>query len=265
MLLYIAFIQKPLTEVSLPEEECPTCAKKGGLIITLYMRYASSIIPFFGMGRTTGVHCKHCDHVLKCPGVFYVKKKYTATIADAIKNIRKNHKRTAWQLIYPWTTCWIILGLVGYGLINLAIRQKTIANNKELLEHPQAGDMYKFDISMSGKSDAKWEKNITLFKVQSISGDTLVMVRNKENALNFGFQESDWKNLSRDNAAFNSKTYKISSQKLTDTTSEGGILEYYDKTTLDSIAKNDVNNKAKGKIIGRLCTNRAELNIVERP
>ncbi|WP_127338597.1 hypothetical protein [Flavobacterium cupreum] len=268
MIYYYQIKYTPLTAVLLPNEECPVCGKTNTIEVVLYMRYLRSLVPFFGMGRTTEVYCTSCDHVIKDPAApFYAKKNYSSGIAENIKNIRASHKRTWWQLIYPWTICWLMLVLAGYGLINQAIIQKKIRDNQELLENPVIGDIYKVYIysQFLDVNTTDQQGMFTLFKLNHISGDTLFMICNKEYPLNYGFQESDWKNLSRNDDAFKSKTYKISFQKLLDTTSERPIWQYYDKTALDSIRKTSPKNNETGQFIGRLCHYNTQLKIIERP
>lgn len=102
-------VTKPLTSKILSDEICPVCEKKDSQELTLYMRYMAVGIPFFGMGRYTGVVCTNCGNVLKNPySSIFAKKKYSDKVASAIKDIRANHKRTLWQLLYPWSI-WFIL------------------------------------------------------------------------------------------------------------------------------------------------------------
>ena len=204
-------ITKPLTSRILSEETCPACNKNGDLQLTLYIRYIALGIPFFGMGRHTGVTCTNCENVLKNPyaSIFakFAKKKYSNTVAAAIKNIRANHKRTLWQLLYPWSI-WFVLPfiiLIMYGFVSLS---KHTANERakkyaELINHPQPGDIYK----------AMWseENSISqgaLVKLMRINGDTMYVVRSKE-MIPMSFAEEEWNKLSADAGAFNSKEYKV--------------------------------------------------------
>lgn len=268
MIYYYQIKYTPLTAKLIPNEECPVCGKKNSLEVVLYMRYLRSLVPFFGMGRATEVYCTSCDHVIKDPSApFYAKKNYSPAIIEAIKNIRTNHKRTWWQLIYPWTVCWAILGIATYGLINQEIRKKNTLNNEEFLEHPMVGDIYKVAIYPQFTDIKTFEKQqvLTLFKLKQINGDTLSMVCNKEHAINYGYEESDWENLSRNDDAFETRIYKISLKKLMDTISERPIWQYYNKTTLDSIRKNSRGNAAVSQYIGQLHRSSGEVNIIERP
>ena len=201
-------ITKPLTSRILSEETCPVCNKKGNIELTLYMRYIAMGIPLFGMGRHTGVTCTNCENVLKNPyASIFAKKKYSNTIAAAIKNIRANHKRTLWQLLYPWSI-WFVLPfiiLIMYGFVSLSKRTANERAKKyaELINHPQPGDIYK----------AMWseENSISqgaLIKLMRINGDTMYVVRSKE-MIPMSFSEEEWNKLSTAAGAFNSKEYKV--------------------------------------------------------
>lgn len=201
-------ITKPLTSRILSEEICPSCNKKGDLQLTLYMRYIALGIPFFGMGRHTGVTCTNCKNVLKNPyASIFAKKKYSNTVAAAIKNIRANHKRTLWQLLYPWSIWFVlpflILFLFAYGSIIKENRNDNAKKYAELINHPQPGDIYK----------AMWseENSISqgaLIKLMRINGDTMYVVRSKE-MIPMSFSEEEWNKLSADPGAFNTKEYKV--------------------------------------------------------
>ena len=207
MFFVYQIVTKPLTSKILTDEICPSCEKIGELELTLYMRYIAMGIPLFGMGRHTGVVCTNCGNVLKNPySSVFAKKKYSGTVASAIKDIRANHKRTLWQLLYPWSIWFVIpvfvFFLFVYGSIikeNTKDRAKKYA---ELINHPQTGDIYKATWSENSLSEG------VLVKVTRINGDTLHIVKTKK-AIPFSYAEVEWKKLSTESDAFDSKEYKI--------------------------------------------------------
>jgi hypothetical protein len=119
MLLFYDIINKPLAEKSLPSETCPYCLEKGRIKLTLYMRYCSMIIPFFGMGRPTGLDCTNCGYEIKSPNApLFTKKNYSAAVSASIKEIKTNHKRTIWELTYPWSAFFLIFFLMIMTYLN---------------------------------------------------------------------------------------------------------------------------------------------------
>lgn len=199
-------VTKPLTSKIISDETCPACEKKDCLELTLYMRFISMGIPLFGMGRHTGVICNNCDNVLKNPyASVFTKKKYSHTIAAAIKDIRSNHKRTLWQLLYPWSVWFVlpvvILLLYAYGSASKKIVADKAKKYEQLINNPQTGDIYK---------SAWYENNSSqgvLVKLIRIKSDTMYVVKSKK-SIPFSFSEEEWNKLSA-NGAFDSKEYKV--------------------------------------------------------
>lgn len=241
MFYYYSIITKPLTSVILQNEICPVCSKKNCIEVTLYMKYASSIIPIFGMGRPTSVHCTECSHELKSFNTpLFAKKNYSPEILNAIKDIKTSYKRTLWQLLYPWTL-FILIGLLAiFGLFKQQSRKNTDNHNKELLENPKVGDIYKVNIDsiyLLNANAMTSKTSQTLFKISGIKNDTLLMVRNKQKKEGMGLKESDWETFSREDNAFDTIPYKISSKGITE---RKEIFEFYDQKKIDSINKTDV-------------------------
>jgi len=229
MVFFYQIVTKPLTSRALPEEVCPVCEKKGGIEIVLYMRYIRALIPIYGMGRTTGVYCRHCSHELKSPGAsVFAKKKYSASIGEAIKDLRVTHKRTLWQLLYPWSFWFVMPVLFGIlvliGLFEKRGREHNVGITRELLAHPQPGDVYK----------ASWHENdghtraseSALVKVVRISGDTLVVLRSKTTMPgNDCFNKASWDQLPRTPDGFDATERKM---KLKNFLEASDFFEYSD-------------------------------------
>jgi hypothetical protein len=213
MVYVYRIVTKPLTSQIIPEEVCPNCGKKNCVELTLYMRYVSSLLPIYGMGRVTGVRCTSCNQVIKSPDAnIFTKKKYSNSIAEAIRDIRANHKRTAWQLLYPWSFWFVMLiifaGGLGYGLIQKAGRAKV----GEMLKNPQAGDVYKANWYDSASNTIDNE-NGTLVKLVRMDGDTMFIRRSAQsiNGVDL-FDQKGWNKLS----GFDDRIYKISKSKFLD-------------------------------------------------
>lgn len=241
MFYYYSIIAKPLTTVRLRNESCPVCSKNNCIEVTLYMRYTSFIIPFFGMGRTTSVHCTECDHEIKSlnTGVF-AKKNYSPEILNAIKDIKTNHKRTLWQLLYPWSVFILIGLLIIFGLFRQYFLKNTEKHNEELINNPKVGDIYKVNIDsmyLLNPNTMTSKTSQTLFKIYGIKNDTLFMVRNKQKKEGMGFNESDWNTFSREDNAFETIPYRISSKAIVE---RKEIFEFFDQKKIDSIKRTDV-------------------------
>lgn len=268
MFYYYSFITKPLTAVRLRNETCPVCSKKNCIEVTLYMKYASSIIPLFGMGRPTSVHCTECGHEIKSYNTpLFAKKNYSSEILNTIKDLRSNHKRTVWQLLYPWSLL-ILLGLLCvFGLLKQYSVSQNNSKNDEMLANPKIGDVYKVNIDsmyLLNANSMGSKRGQTLLKIVNIKNDTLLMVRNKQKTEGVGVSESDWKTLSREDNAFETIPYRISAKGIAE---RKEIFEFYDQKKIDSINKTDVVKSTDplhfSKSIGRI-PNYNGIEVVER-
>lgn len=204
MIYYYQIVNKPIAQKMLIGESCPVCNQQNTLQLTLYMKYISAIVPIFGMGRTTGVHCTVCNHIVKSQGAsVFAKKNYSQNIKNEIKNLRASYKRTIWQLLYPWTGTLLFAGLVVTGLIMTRVKQFQDSKVAEILANPQAGDTYKSDWYVNNTRDKG-----ALIKIIRISGDTIVIVRSSQlldGADVFG--KSHWNKISDD--GFSPEEFKI--------------------------------------------------------
>ncbi|TDO67882.1 hypothetical protein EV143_12410 [Flavobacterium chryseum] len=208
MLIFIyQIITKPLQTKPIIDEVCLVCNHKDTIDLTLYMRYIAMGIPLFGMGRRTGVVCTNCGNILKSPdSSIFAKKRYSTTVAQAITDIRHNHKRTLWQLVYPWSIWFfmpfLILILWGITSINKKRNSEKAKEYKELLMHPKSLDIYK----------STWVENSmstgVLVKLMRINGDTMYIVKTKK-YIPFSFSEDEWNKLEADPGSFESKEYKV--------------------------------------------------------
>lgn len=273
MVYYFEIVSKPLTAERLPQEVCPVCQKKGDIEVTLYMRYISMLIPIFGMGRATGVHCTNCGHEIKAPKEpLFAKKNLSPEIKIAIQNIKATHRRTLWQLLYPWSLILLLACLIGFGVVSTMFRNKTKVTTQTYLSHPQVGDMYKASLDsmfLNANNSMESASQKTLLKLVRITGDTMVMLRNKQVVTGYGFEESNWSNLSRKDDAFGPVEYKISLEHFTDPVQPGRLWKYYDKTAIDSITRNKktsaIIESDMAKPIGKLCSdNSGRLKVIER-
>ena len=207
MLIFIyQIITKPLQTKPVMDEVCPVCHHKDTIELTLYMRYIAMGIPLFGMGRRTGVFCTNCGNILKSPdSSIFAKKRYSPKVAQAITDIRHNHKRTLWQLAYPWSIWFVmpflILILWGITSINKKRTSEKAKEYRELLMHPTPGDIYK----------STWVENSisagVLVKLMRINGDTMYIVKTKKN-IPFSFSEDEWHKLEADPGSFRLKNIK---------------------------------------------------------
>jgi transcription elongation factor Elf1 len=259
MVYTYTIVSKPLTSQMLTDETCPICNKKGSLQLTLYMKYTEVFwIPMIGMGRTTEVHCTECGHVVKnADASVFAKKNYPQSIADAIKNLRNTHKRTTWQLIFPWMFWFAVPVVIGIIFIGAKIsdksHQKNVKQIQEMFQQPQPGDIYKSFWIPENNGNNQVALKVKLLR---INGDTM-MVAISKNAMDMTqnvFDNKQWKKISSDNANdFDSKEYKL---YLSDFSSEAIYFEYGNKD-------NGNRKTLKGTILGGGKMN-LNFDIVER-
>ncbi|KUJ63927.1 hypothetical protein AR687_01710 [Flavobacteriaceae bacterium CRH] len=249
MFFIYQIVTKPLTSKLIIDEVCPACNKKDSIELTLYMQYISMIIPLFGMGRRTGVICTNCGNVLKNPhSSVFAKKKYSKKIGEAIKDIRKNHKRTLWQLLYPWSIWFVIpiliLIILGISSINKKRTNEKAKEYAELLMHPQPGDIYKSTWMESNLSSG------VLVKLMRINGDTMYVVKTKKN-IPMSFSEEDWDKLTAGPGAFETKEYKI---KKFSVLGEANYADFFMYHT-------DENGKQYPIFLGEVLNSKCEMNL----
>ena len=272
MFYYYSIVSKPLTSALIEKETCPVCSKKGTLEVILYMKFAAAIIPMFGLGRPTGVHCIECDHEIKSVNTpllaeAFNQKKYSPGILIAIKTIKATHKRTLWQLLYPWSLM-IILGIAAIcGLVMQYTVKHTNSQNSEMLANPKIGDIYKVTIDSMYLLNANTmgsKRSQTLFKLVDIKNDTLLMVRNKQKKEGIGVKENEWSTFSREDNAFESIPHKISLKGIAENKQ---IFEFFNQKKIDSINKTDVVKSTNplhfSQLIGQI-PNYNGIEVVER-
>jgi hypothetical protein len=215
------------------------------------MRYIRAFfLPIFGMGRTTDVHCTECGHVVKeANASVFAKKNYPQSIAAAIKDIRATHTRTLWQLIYPWSFWFLILALFLTAFIGAGIEKSHRNNVREMLKHPQVGDVYK---CLWNVNDYNQQIGLRV-KTLRINGDTMVVVLSKDiisEGLNY-YDPKEWDKIS--NSAFDSKEYKMS---LSIFRSGTNLSEYGN-------AENDYKSTLHGYVVGNGVSN-LTFDVLER-
>lgn len=250
MIVFIyQIVTKPLTSKIILNEICPACSNKDFIELTLYMRYIAMGIPLFGMGRQTGAICTNCGNVIKSPNSsVFTRKNYSQNIAASIKDIRHHHKRTLWQLVYPWSIWFIapviFLIILGVTSINKSTTHQKAKENAEMLMHPRSGDIYK---------STWYENNLSagvLVKLMRIDGDTMFIVKTKKN-IPMSFAEEEWSKLSTNNEAFETKEYKIKKFSLLKETNFGNFFMY----------NNDENKREYPIFLGDVLNSKCEMDL----
>lgn len=271
MFYYYSIVSKPLTSALIKKETCPVCSKKGTLEVILYMKFVAMIIPMYGLGRSTSVHCCECSHEIKSVNTplladAFGQKKYSPGILNAIKSIKANHKRTLWQLFYPWSLT-LLLGIAAIcGLVmQYAVKQNN-AQSTEMLANPKIGDVYKVTIDSMYLLNANTmgsKRSQTLFKIIDIKKDTLLMVRNKQQSEGIGIKENDWESISREDSNYETKIHKISQKGIAE---YDQMYEFLDQKKIDSINKTSLGkstNQRFSKSIGQIAKSNG-IKTVER-
>lgn len=260
MFYYYSIVSKPLTSALIEKETCPVCSKKGTLEVILYMKFVAMIIPMYGLGRSTSIHCCECGHEIKSVSApilteLFNQKKYSPEILNAIKSIKTNHKRTLWQLFYPWSLT-LLLGIAA--ICALAMQYVLNQNNTqstEMLANPKIGDVYKVSIDSMYSLDESTmasKRSQTLFKIIDIKNDTLMMVRNKQQSEGMGIKENDWELISRDDSNYETKIHKISQKAIAE---YDQMFEFLDQKTIDSLNQASLmksTNQRFSKSIGQI-------------
>lgn len=194
----------PLITKTLTDEICPVCKTTGNIKITLYMRYMRSWIPVFGMGERTIAHCGTCNHTLKIVNHSIFTTKETLTNLDIeINNLQKNHKRTLWQLIYPWSFSIIVLAVALLSYFRTNIQKDTASDLVDLHNNPKVNDLY---LAQWKNTPIEIEKSVIL-KLVRINGDTLIVVPSNESMTRV--DKKSWEDL-EDKATFGTTEYKLS-------------------------------------------------------
>lgn len=224
MIFVYQIVTKPLTSKLIPDEPCAVCSAKGAIELTLYMRYIAMGIPLFGMGRRTSAVCTNCAHVLKHPDAsIFAKKKYSATVASAIKDVRNNHKRTLWQLLYPWSIWFVmpvvILIFLGINSINQKNKIEKAKEYEQLLMHAQPEDIYKTAWLYNSMSSG------VLVKLMRISGDTMFIVKTKK-SIPFSYSKTEWDKLDAASGSFETKEYRVKKFSALKSTNYGDFFMY---------------------------------------
>lgn len=248
MIFIYQIVTKPLTSRLIADESCPSCNEKNSLEVTLYMRYIAMGIPIFGMGRKTSVVCRNCGNVIKKTDTsIFKKRKYSDNVAAAIKDIR-NHKRTLWQLLYPWSLCFVLPVLILVFMGIAAINKKNTNNKAKeyaaLLMNPKSGDIYKATWSENGMSEG------VLVKLLRTNGDTMYVVRSKTK-IPMSFAKEEWDKLSSDAEAFETKEYKVKKFSALKETNYADFFQY----------NKDANNKEYPIYLGQVLNSKCEMDL----
>lgn len=142
--------------VQLDKEQCPHCGSQGTVTLSTYARYAHIFwIPIFPLGRLSLSQCQHCKQVLESK--------------QMPSQIKAYHERNLAETRIP---IWQFSGLV---LLMVVVTLGVFANKADqeeralFIKDPRAGDIYELKTQ---------EGNYTLFKLQDITPDSVVVIFN---------------------------------------------------------------------------------------
>jgi hypothetical protein len=180
--------------------KCAHCGTQDSVQMTVFQKYADLFwIPFFPIGKTAVTQCSHCKQVLE-------KKQFNIDLINSYERIKANSKTPVWT--FSGLGLLVVLFFVG-GIVS----EQRNAKNTELIAHPQAGDLYEIKIDY---------KQYTLYKVESISGDSVyVLINDYETNKRRGLEELKQKG----DEAFYTKPFSIHKDELKVMLEEGEVLD----------------------------------------
>ena len=138
-------------------EKCPNCGTQNSIQMGVFQKYAHIFwIPLFPIGKTGVTQCSHCKQTL-------LKKEFNGALNESYENIKGQSKTPIWT----FSGLALISVLVVWGVFS---EKQNDEKNAKLIQTPQSGDVYEI------KKDYK---QYTLYKVESVSADTVFLLINQ--------------------------------------------------------------------------------------
>ena len=137
-------------------DKCPRCGTQNSTEIYVYQKWAHVFwIPFFPIGKFAASACAHCKQVLK-------EKEMTSSMKSVLQDVKSRSKTPIWT----FSGLALLAVIIILGVMNDKKKDEKIA---KLILAPQAGDVFEIKTP---------ERQYTLYKVASISGDTVLIQPN---------------------------------------------------------------------------------------
>jgi hypothetical protein len=150
------------------DEACPNCGNDKSIQMSVFQKYAYIFwIPFFPMGKHTVTECSHCKQAL-------YENEFTSTMLTHSESMKSKGKIPLWT--YSGLVLFSIIIIVG-----IISEKQNDEKNDTLVSKPQVGDIYEVKVA---------EKQYTLYKVHSITNDTIyVLINNYETNIVTGLDD----------------------------------------------------------------------------
>ena len=138
-------------------ETCSGCGTPNSLLMTVFQRYAHVFwIPVFPIGKVGVSQCSHCKQVLQ-------KKEFSRNLSTSYEALKSKTKTPIWS----FSGLAVLTVLIAWGVVT---GKQNDEKNAAFILAPQHGDIYEV------KND---RKQYTLFKVESVVGDTVFVLPNQ--------------------------------------------------------------------------------------
>jgi hypothetical protein len=151
-----------------PEVVCPLCGNSRGVEMSVYKRYMIlfGVLPLAPVNRFGAAYCHHCEQPIP-------RKADREGLAWAFEEVSADVPRSR-PLTYAGTMLFAAITLVGFSALAVAMVQKTAREAAALqmqarIADPRPGDIELVHVYLRNASC------YTLFKVVSISGDTVTL------------------------------------------------------------------------------------------
>ena len=155
MIVYGSKASQMATEKT--NETCASCGTPGSIQMTLFQRYAHIFwIPLFPIGKVGVTECSHCRQVLE-------KKAFSRNLNTSYEVMKSKTKTPVWT----FSGLAVLTVLIAWGVVT---GKQNDERNAALILVPQQGDVYEVK---------KEDKQYTLFKVESVVGDTVLVLLNE--------------------------------------------------------------------------------------
>ncbi len=147
-------------------DRCQYCGTQHSMQMNILQKYFDIFwIPFFPTGKTASTSCSHCKQVLS-------KKEFSESLLKEYEMLKGSSRTPVWT----FSGLIILAVLIGWGIIH---QKQQKVENAGLILNPAKGDIYEIKTGAG---------QYTLYKVDGISGDTVMMLYNQ-------MEVNKWKGL----------------------------------------------------------------------
>jgi len=139
-------------------ETCPKCGQQGGIVSSVYGRYAHLFwIPVFPLTKKTYTRCAHCNSELS-------DKQLPEDIGREVRQFSKSVRTPVWY----FSGLFLLAALIIFGIYSSKMTAKETA---EFMANPQIGDCYYFQYTD--------DNSYSTMRIEAIEGDSVYFDVNK--------------------------------------------------------------------------------------